>query len=128
VTDTVDYWAPPDYTPWWDETATVDAVLAQLRLSSGDVDEARIAALVPAAGAAINAYLDRWEPVQPAPSHVAQAALEQVTIELYRRKDAGAANPGDFSLAAVVTRYGSTDPLGEVRAQLAPYKRRWGVA
>jgi hypothetical protein len=124
----VDYWAPPDYSPWWDEPATVAAVMAQLRLSTGDVDEARIAALVPAAGAMINAHLDRWDATPPQPLEIAQTALEQVTIELYRRKDAGAANPADYSLAAVVTRYGSTDPLGEVRAQLAPLRRRWGQA
>jgi hypothetical protein len=119
--------APPDQTAWWDETATTAAVLAQLRLTGTDVDAARIGELVGAAGQAINAYLDQPDATPPAPLPILQAALEQVTIELYRRKDAGAANPTDYAVAAVVSRYGATDPLGDVRAQLLPYKRRWGV-
>jgi hypothetical protein len=119
--------APPDQTAWWDETATTTAVLAQLRLVDTDVDAARIGELVDAAGAAINAFLDQPDATPPAPLAILQAALEQVTVELYRRKDAGAGNPADFSTLAVVSRYGATDPLGDVRAQLLPYKRRWGV-
>jgi hypothetical protein len=117
----------PDYTPWWDDTVTVANVLAQLRLTESDVDAARIAELVPAAGAAINAFLDRPDATPPAPLELLQAALEQVTVELYRRKDAGTGDATDLSLAAVVSRYGATDPLGEVRAQLQPYKRRFGL-
>lgn len=118
---------PPDQTVWWDDAATTTAVLAQLRLTDTDVDADRIGELVSAAGAAINTFLDRPDVTPPAPLPLLQAALEQVTIELYRRKDAGAGNPTDYSIGAVVSRLGAVDPLGEVRAQLLPYKRRWGV-
>lgn len=118
---------PPSFQAWWDVTATTTAVLEQLRLTATDVDADRIGELVPAAGAAINTFLDRPDDVAPAPADILQATLEQVVVELYRRKDAGSGNPTDYAVAAIAARYGAVDPLGEVRAQLLPYKRRWGI-
>jgi hypothetical protein len=125
----VDVVTPPDQTVWWDVDATVANVLEQLRLTATDIDAERITELVPAAGYAINAYIDRVDPLPASPLTPAAvtAALEQIVVELYRRKDAGSGNPTDYSVAAIVSRFGSVDPLGEVRAQLQPFKQRWGI-
>jgi sulfur carrier protein ThiS len=119
----------PDQTVWWDVDVTVADVLEQLRLTSGDVDVDRITELVPAAGYAINTYLDRTEPLPAAPLTPAavQAALDQIVVELYRRKDAGVGNPTDYTVAAVVARFAGGDVLADVRAQLQPFKQRWGI-
>jgi hypothetical protein len=56
-----------------------------------------------------------------------QAALDQIVVELYRRKDAGVGNPTDYTVAAVVARFAGGDVLADVRAQLQPFKQRWGI-
>lgn len=112
--------AAPSQAVWWDPVVTLAAVLAQLRLSGGDIDEARIAKLIPAAGQLINEHLDlAVDPAPPIPVAL-QDALERVTIKMYNRT-------GDVDSVGVVI-YDGADPLGEVVSQLAPYKSRWGCA
>ena len=120
--------APPAQTVWWDPPMLLVNVLDQLRLRDGDVDEDWLERCVAAAGAAVNNYLDADVTPMPTPPPAdVQAALEQVTIEQYRRRDAGAGNPTDWSADMMVTRWGATDILANVRAQLAPYRQRFGI-
>ena len=85
--------APPATGEWWDESATVAAVLHTLRLQGGDVDTIRLQSLVPAAGLIINNYMDRVVVIDgpPAPPDL-QAALERVVIELYTTTQPTAGN------------------------------------
>ena len=121
---------PPATGDWYDVEATTDAVLSQLRLEVADIDEPRIRALVPAAAFHIDAYLDRVTPLTgPPPDPAIEAVLQQVTIELYRRKDAALVGPTtSWTADAQSDRYGASDPIGECLAQLLPYKQRWGFA
>ena len=50
--------APPATRYWYDPAATLAAVFTMLRLSDGDVDQARIEALIPAAAGNIDAKVD----------------------------------------------------------------------
>ena len=104
--------APPSSGVWYDLDETTTAVLAILRLTEQDVDVDRIRECIPAAAWRIEAMLDDVDEVAANPA--LQQSLNQVTIELYRRKDA----PFD-----VVRRI-----LDPVRSELVPLKRRWGVA
>jgi hypothetical protein len=105
--------APPNSAVWYSLADTTAAVLATLRLTDGDVDADRIEAQVPAAATLIDQYLDRVEAIPgPPPAPHIQQALEQLVVELYRRKEPNAA-------AARV--------LDPVRSELTPHKRRWGV-
>lgn len=109
---------PPDDAAWWDATVTRDAVLHQLRLQSGDVDDSRLSVLIPAAGYAINTYLDCVDaPAGPPPNPLLQAALELATIKLYGRQE---------PVASI--EFATSDLLADVRWMLAPFKQRIGVA
>lgn len=119
----------PDVSVWWDTAAVTAEALAQLRLLESDVDAGRVEAAVDPAGQSINQYLDRdpaaaWTsatvPVQ------ALDAIVQVVVELYRRKDAPPTSID--GMLAGTWRPASADPLAGVRATLAPFKARRGVA
>ena len=77
--------APPATGVWYDLSATVAAVLATLRLQGGDVDTARIQAIVPAAARSIDNELDRTVVLDgPPPDPLIQYELERRTINLYQ--------------------------------------------
>jgi hypothetical protein len=119
--------APPSTAVWYDPAAVVTAVLAVLRLSDGDVDQARIEALVPAAAGNIDAKLDGTVAVTgPPPPPWAQTALEMETVALYR------AQGNDITAYAAL---GGAQPVRDalvggpaVQSLLAPHKARWGVS
>jgi hypothetical protein len=118
----------PDVSVWWDVDVVAAAALAQLRLTDGDVDASRVADAVDPAGQSINQYLDRdpadaYDPTT-APAQV-QDAVVQVTVELYRRKDAPPASID--GMLAGAWRPQSVDALAGVRAQLAPFRARRGI-
>lgn len=117
----------PDQTVWWDTPATLARALDVLRLDSGDVDAGRVATLVLAAGARINDVLDRCpdNPVPVPPPAPLADAIVQVTVELYRNKDAP---PSSIDgLIAQSWRAPSVDPVAGVRAMILPYKQRFGI-
>lgn len=119
--------APPDQTVWWDAAVVAADARAVLRLDGSDVDAGRIDELVAAAGGRINDYLDR-PATSPAPTPVPAVlsdAIVRVVVEMYRGKDAPPTSVD--GLIAASWRPPSIDPLAGVRAQLSPYKRRWGV-
>lgn len=119
--------APPDQTVWWDPAATAAAALAVLRLDVGDVDAARVAQLVPVAGARINDVLDRTadDPVTAPPPAPLAEAIVAVTVELYRGKDSPPSSVD--GLIAASWRPPSVDPVAGVRAMITPYRRRFGI-
>ena len=121
--------APPlDDQDWYDPQLTFEAVLNTLRLTEDDVDADAILYAITAAASTINQFLDRVDPLpSPTPAPV-QLALEQLSIELYRRKDApfnllNATVPEDVPVD--ITGIGS---IQSVAPLLQPYKQRWGFA
>ena len=120
--------APPATGVWYDPAATLAAVLAILRLEQADVDETRLAALIPAAAFLIDDHLDRTVAILgPPPAPGVQAALEQVTVVMYRTKDVGATG-SSWLPADVAERFAQSDPITDVLGQLLPFKQRFGVA
>lgn len=120
-------WADP---AWVDTATVVSDVLAVLRLPPTDPDAARIEELVPTAAALMQAFLDRDDDPLPAapPMHpLVRQAASQVTIELYRRKDAPFGVLNAWSPDEAATRI-STDPLRGVFHVLLPLKLHYGVA
>ena len=107
---------------WWDPSATLTAVLWQLRLGGGDIDAERIAACIPAAGRAIAAYIDPVETIPgPPAAGPLQVALEAVTIAIYHRDEVAAT----VGAPAPTERF---DPVADVAAELDTYREQWGLA
>jgi len=107
--------AAPGSAVWYDLAAATADVLAILRLTDADVDAERIEELVPAAAVLIDMFLDRPDAVLgPPPSPPLAQALNQLTIELYRRKDV------PFETV--------THILDPVRSEILHAKQRWGIA
>ena len=121
--------APPlDDQAWVDMVATYEAVLLALRVTTTDPDAEAIAFAIQAAASLIDQYLDRTDPLPSPPPAPVQAALEQLAIELYRRKDA------PFSLLnATVPEDVPVDITGLAAIQsvaplIQPWRQRWGFA
>jgi hypothetical protein len=122
----VDYWpTPPATGVWWDPDETFAAVMQILRLpETGDVDEDRVKALIPAAGALIDYFVDRETIITgPPPPPTVQTALELITVDLYRRPQTAPIIAGD-----VAALYATLDPAAPYWAMLLPFKARWGLA
>lgn len=118
---------PPATAVWYDPAATLAAVFAILRLTDGDVDQARIEALIPAAAGNIDAHLDGEVAVSgPPPPPWAQTALELETVALYRAQG----NDVDPSvvLGGFPARRDALVGGPAVTALTGPHKARWGVA
>lgn len=102
-------------TVWWNPTITLANVLARLRLTETDIDQARLTALIPMAGYQINDYLDRTVTPTTAQAASLQDALESLTVALY--------------LPPVQNLDGTyVNPVDMVAGQLTPTRQRWGVA
>lgn len=109
----------------WDVDRIVGRALEVLRLGADDPDTPRVYDSAQAACRLIDVYVDNVEPV--AISQPMEAAGVQVTIELYRRKDAPFGVVDAWSQDTVAFRI-SGDPLAGVLMTLLPDKSRWGVA
>lgn len=121
---------PVDTVPAWvDADQVLTDVLDVLRKTSADPDADRISALIPSAAGLVAAYLDRDADPLPAapPMHpLVRTAMTNLTVELYRRKDApfgvlNAWSPDDLALRV------SSDPMRGVVGLLLPLKQRFGV-
>ena len=116
----------------WDGSAgqVSTAALAELRLTAGDVDTARLDRFAVAAIENIDSYLDGPVSVSdpaygPRPETVFQVATN-LTVEAYRRKDSpfGIANAwGQDGYAMRIP----ADVLAGSLTQLRPYKVRFGI-
>lgn len=130
---------------WHEAHAGIAAgALAQLRLGGTDHDAGRIESKVPAALIAIDLDLElravagriAYE-VQPGhvvvtfpaglvPASILEAAV-QLTVELYRRKDASFGVLNAWSPTGEALRI-SRDQLAGVDSLLAPFREGWGIA
>lgn len=124
-----DAWPYPPPAPatgaWYDADATHAAVCASLRIAdTGDIDDAAIRALIPAAAELVDAYVDRLDAFTAPPPAPVQAALELAVIGLYRARR----GPFDTYTDATPARYRAVHVLGDNVALLLPYKQRRGVA
>lgn len=110
----------------WDQAAIVADALAVLRLEATDVDAGRIEADAAEATEQLDAELDRVEVLDTTLVASLHGAAVDLTVSLYRRKDAGT------GMAATYTPGGTAavdvDPLAKVRLLVLPYKQRWGLA
>lgn len=119
----------PSTVPAWadvDDIAT--AARAVLRMDAADQDADRVLEAAASAVALVDNYLDRAEDpiVPPAPQPVTDAAV-QVTVELYRRKDAPFGVLNSWSDSDIGPVRIGTDVLKGVESLLSPYAHRYGV-
>lgn len=121
---------PPSSTAvWYDPALTWESVLRQLRLDVTDPDAPTVIDSISAAASLIDQYLDRTVALTgPPPPAPVQQALEQLTIELYRRRDApfnllNATVPEDIPVD--ISAVGA---IQSVAALVQPWKQRWGYA
>ena len=115
---------PPDQTVWWDKPAVTAKALAQLRLSAGDVDAARVGECVDVAGYLRNVKMDRvGPPVTPVPPNWEQALVVD-TVQIYLGKDSPPSDP-DLGLSL---GYVPADPLATGNPLMAGSRERWGVS
>jgi hypothetical protein len=121
--------APPlDDQTWVDMAATYEAVLLALRVTTNDPDADAILFAIQAAASLIDQYLDRTDPLPVPPPAPVQTALEQLSVELYRRKDApfnllNATVPEDIPVD--ITGVGA---IQSVAPLIQPWRQRWGFA
>lgn len=120
---------PLDDGSWCDLPITLENVLRTLRLTADDPDTAAVTAALTAAVSLIDQFLDRIDPLPgPPPPPPVQTAVEVLTVELYRRKDAPFALLDATLPEDVATDIGQLPALQPVTALLLPYKQRWGFA
>jgi hypothetical protein len=121
--------APPlDDQSWVDLSLTYESVLLTLRITTADPDAAQIMFCIQAAASLIDQYLDRVTPLPQPPPQPVQTALEQLAVELYRRKDApfsilNATVPEDVPVDIT-----GTAAIQSVAPLIQPWRQRWGFA
>lgn len=115
---------------WNDPAITMRNVLTTLRMDDGDQEIPIVTAAMSAAVAIIDQFLDRVTPLPgPPPPPPVQQATEQLTIELYRRKDAPFAMlNATLPEQDVPLDISATGMLQPVAALLRPYRQRRGLA
>lgn len=118
-----------DVPAWVDPVTVLADVLDILRLPASDADAARIEALIPTAAHLVDGFLDRGDdplPVAPPMHPLVRTGMTNVTVELYRRKDAPFGVLNSWTPDGMATRI-SSDPLASSRKLLQPLKRHWGL-
>lgn len=121
--------ADPYQPPAWADANTVaQMAMKVLRMEDTHTDMVRVERAAASAIELVDLYLDRADDplVQPTPPPILDAAV-QVTVEVYRRKDAPFGVLQGFSDTDVgPVRIGS-DALKGVESLLMPYAHRYGV-
>ena len=109
----------------WDVDAVADAALDILRLDAADEDAARILTAAASATELVDQVLDYETAPASIPSPVFDAAVN-LTVELYRRKDApfGVTDSWSVDGASILL---SSDVMRGTRSTLSRYKARWGI-
>lgn len=110
----------------WDTDRIVSRALEVLRLGTEDPDAPRVYDAAQAAMRLVDVYVDAVEDGLPVTPPM-EAAAVQVTVEMYRRKDAPFGVIDAWSQDATAIRV-SGDPLSGVLLTLLPAKARWGVS
>jgi len=122
--------SPPYVGDWWrlDHDTIVTRALAVMRMNSvSDPDLQRVSDAADAAGRLIDDRLDRCTPLPVTTPEPILAAAVEVTVEMYRRKDAPFGTVGGWADQAVPLPI-YPDPLGGVWPMIACYRQRMGVA
>ena len=109
----------------WDVDAVAIAALDILRLDPADDDAQRITDAATTATELVDAHLDYATAPASIPSPVFDAAVN-LTVELYRRKDAPFGVTDSWGLDGASIRL-SSDVMKGTASMLAPYKARWGI-
>lgn len=124
---------PPQVDSTWrdDLQAAGDAAeILRIPQSGPEFDRLKLKAIT--AGEHICQYLDRTEPIPGhgigVPPPALRTAQAQVTVELYRRKDAPFGVLGGWNQDDGGQTYISPDPLAGVKPLIMPYKARFGLA
>lgn len=118
-----------DVTPgaWCDDDRALADALAILRLPASDLDKDRLALCVTEACELITDELDRGDtPITGDPVTLRMIHAE-LSVELYRRKDAPFGVLNAWSPEDVALRI-SSDPMVGFRHRLEPWKLDYGVA
>lgn len=119
-----------DVPAWVDPTVVLADVLDVLRLPATDDDADRIEALIPSAARLVEDFIDRGDnplPDAPPMHPLVRTAMANITIELYRRKDAPFGVLNGWSPDESVVRI-NTNPLRGMLHVLLPLKVQWGIA
>lgn len=115
---------------WWVEhhDEIMVAALEAMRMSSpSEPDMLRVSVAANVAGELIDARLDRVTELPILTPTPLLAAAVEVTIVMFRRKDAPFGTAGGWADNTIATPIYS-DPLEGVMPMLAPYRERLGVA
>ena len=119
-------------TTWRNDTLAAQDAAVILRLPKAGPEFERLVTMAGAAGEDICQFLDRPSPipgVEPGkPPDGLRAAQAQVTVELYRRKDAPFGIVGGWNADDGGATHISPDPLAGVKPLITPYRARWGLA
>jgi hypothetical protein len=110
----------------WDVNDIAQQALGVLRMDGADVDAGRVTDAADVATCRIDAYLDTTVPVDTAAvPELVQAAVE-LTVEVYRTKDAPWGVLDAWSADTVPVRI-SSDRLRSIRGLIVQHKERFGV-
>lgn len=110
----------------WDVNDIAAQALATLRMESDDVDAGRVADAAEVATRRLDAYLDAVTPIDTTAEPVLVQGAVELTIEVYRTKDAPWGVLDAWSADTVPVRI-SADRLRSIRGLVVPYKARFGV-
>lgn len=123
---------PPSVdTTWRDDVQAANDALLVMKLARDPANVDLLTLYAIEAGDLICLYLDRTDTIPGVipgtPPPALRGAHRDVTVELYRRKDAAfgvlnAWSPDDGAIRI------SADPLRGVYARITPYKANWGLA
>lgn len=120
-----------DVPPWVDPVTVLADVLDVLRLPPTDDDADRVEILIPSAAYLVATTLDQigGAELPPAPPMhpLVRTAMTNLTVELYRKKDAPFGVLNGWSPDALLVRV-SSDVMRGVRSILLPLKKQWGIA
>lgn len=110
----------------WDIADIGTQALAVLRMENDDVDAGRVEDAAEVATVRLDGYLDAVTPIDTATMpDLVQAAVE-LTVEVYRTKDAPWGVLDAWSADTVPVRI-SSDRLRSIRGLVIPRKERFGV-
>ena len=110
----------------WDLNDVAEQALAVLRMETDDVDAGRVTDAAEVATVRLDGYLDAIEPLDTSTMpDLVQAAVE-LTVEVYRTKDAPWGVLDAWSADTVPVRI-SSDRLRSIRGLVVPRKVRFGV-
>lgn len=111
----------------WDQAGIVTDALAVLRLDAADVDADRVTAAADEATEQLDQLLDRTTELDTTTIPSLHGAAVDVTVSLYRRKDAATGVLASYTPAQYMPVAVDADPLAKVRKMIRPWKERASI-